>query len=357
MPQSLETPATHPRLDDAVLWSTHCRIPTATAVAEELALLPRVLGADAPLRFLRELDPEQAEDHHQNHDIPLVREGGNIPPLWARSRGADTRLIGLVWIEEGQAIVTRPGGTITTPEGLVGARVALPEPRRREPQLARPVVLHAVEQLLEVAGRSLEAVEFVEVPSGERPLDEVWRAPHRGDPAPPALQAVAEGRADAAYIVGPAQHDAALRLGLELAIDVDGLPSRADRVNLGTPRALTIDAPSLTARPQAVVSYLTALLRAARWAEEHPEALVTSIARATGASREATDAIYGSGRRGSLAIDLSPQLVGLYERQKQFLLRHGFIADDFDIEPWVDRRHLEQALGEADQTAMVGGAR
>ncbi|HXZ09102.1 MAG TPA: ABC transporter substrate-binding protein, partial [Paraburkholderia sp.] len=44
---------------------------------------------------------------HFTHSQPWsFRQGGNIPALWARSQGSDTRLIGLSWVDEFQALIT-----------------------------------------------------------------------------------------------------------------------------------------------------------------------------------------------------------------------------------------------------------
>ncbi|MEV0607877.1 hypothetical protein AB0I61_16095 [Polymorphospora rubra] len=340
---------THPGNPPAV-WFTSCRVPTATATAQHNHLLDDVTATTGvSLRHLRDLEPEHAEHHHQHHDVALFREGGNIPPLWTRSRGAATRLIGLTWIEEGQVILARPDSGITGPADLRGLRAAVPAARVRQPQLQRPVALHGLTGALALAGLDLDAVELVEVGSGEAPVDAFWRG--RGAPAHPAIDAVADGRADIAYAVGPVAADHAARLGLVTVIDLDAYPDRTTRVNLGSPRALTVDQSTLDDHPQLVVDYLTRLLRAADRARADNVGLVASIVAQSGASPSAVRAIYGPHADTDLRPRLTDELLGLYRRQKDFLLRHGFIHTDFDVHAWADPEPLRLATLAVDATA------
>ena len=66
------------------------------------------------------------ESHFGHTQANSFRQGGNIPPLWARSHGADVRLIGLSWAEQYQAVVTRRDSGIDGPADLAGRKLALP---------------------------------------------------------------------------------------------------------------------------------------------------------------------------------------------------------------------------------------
>ena len=65
------------------------------------------------------------ESHFDHTQADSFRQGGNIPPIWTRSRGSDVRLIGLSWAEQYQAIVAAPGSGIGGPEGLKGQRLGI----------------------------------------------------------------------------------------------------------------------------------------------------------------------------------------------------------------------------------------
>jgi len=339
---------------DAITWSTSCRVPTATAIAEHLGYLESAVDtAGEPVRHLRAFEPAQAEDHHQLHDVHLFREGGNIPPLWTRSRGAATRLIGLVWLEEGQAIIGPRGHGIRGAADLAGRRAAIPAPSERAPQLQRPVALEGFSGALASAGLALSAVELVEVEHGDVPLENFWRRSAVEPRHYPTIDAVADGRADAAYIVGPAAREYALASGLEIALDLDRLARREWRVNLGTPRALTVDQATLDENFDLVVSYVQSLLAAADWAQRNPSDYHEWYAARAGASVETVAGIQGIESPGSLRLELSDKLAALYDRQKAFLLEFGFIEHDFDLGAWIDPAPLAAAQARLGVTSSV----
>jgi hypothetical protein len=183
-----------------------------------------------------------------DHALPeLVREGGNVGALAARAQGAPKRVVGLTWIDEGQAIVVAPGSGITAPQHLEGKRLALPRFRRadlaqnrRGASTARAMSLAAYKGALGSVGLTLDDVELVEVgtagargPDGVR--DESFLARWEG------LGRLSRGEVDAVYVKGPgASRTAAKLAGAEVGIDLDRSPERRLRVNDGTPRPITV---------------------------------------------------------------------------------------------------------------------
>lgn len=109
------------------LWYTRCPVPTASGLAHSLGWLGDA-AARAGLEFgvLQDAGPELA-GHHFLHDLSgLIREGGNVPALAARAQGSPTRLIGLTWIDEAQAILVGPQSSVGGPAELAGLRVGVP---------------------------------------------------------------------------------------------------------------------------------------------------------------------------------------------------------------------------------------
>src|SRR5690606_3979825 len=139
----------------------------------------------------------------------LFREGSNIRALAARACGAPTRVIGLTWIDEGQAIMVRPGAQIFEPADLRGLRVALPSfsaTRRHSP--LRGMSLHGLKNALGIAGLTLADIPFVDVPAP--PVD--FAAPDTMHRFWSGLEWLADGRVDAVYVKGSAAAEAAARL-------------------------------------------------------------------------------------------------------------------------------------------------
>ncbi|MEJ0094955.1 MAG: hypothetical protein WDN46_16465 [Methylocella sp.] len=109
------------------LWYTRCNVPTASGIAFNLGWLSERYAADGVTIGALQDAPADIARSHYDHLLPsLIREGGNVPALVARSNGSRTRLVGLTWIDERQAIVVRPDSKIATPRDLAGARIAVP---------------------------------------------------------------------------------------------------------------------------------------------------------------------------------------------------------------------------------------
>ena len=77
-------------------------------------------------------------DHHLEWSF---RQGGNVPAVWARSNGAASRLIGLSWNTEFQAILTLPSTGIRNAKDLTGRRYAVPHFAPLGVDLAAPFAL------------------------------------------------------------------------------------------------------------------------------------------------------------------------------------------------------------------------
>jgi ABC-type nitrate/sulfonate/bicarbonate transport system substrate-binding protein len=87
------------------------------------------------------------------------------------------------------------------------------------------------------------------------------------------------------------------------------------------------------------------LLRASAWAEAHPAEAVALIAAEDGG--RLSDALIAEAYP-KLATSLTPRLTPDYiaglDAQKNFLRDWGFLAGDFDINDWIVREPLEEAL-------------
>lgn len=311
------------------LFYTRCPVPTATGIAAGLGWLDgaRSLQDGAVGTALR--------GEHFTHDLTtLIREGGNVPALWAKARGADTRLIGLTWIEERQAIVVRPGEAAPW-AGLAGRRVAVPLRAAERIDFWRAMALAGFAGALRLEDETLGAVELVDIAAEVN-----GRGP---DGFAPEVAAVADGRADAAYVKGAPGLEAATRAGLVIGLDLDDVPDRTIRVNNGTPRPITVHAALLEERPEDVVRFVATLLRAADWAAENPGEVAGALARETHADEAYVSGAYRNGFHRSLHLSLSDARLELLERQKDFLYANGFLEADVDVAAWADHAILNAA--------------
>ena len=329
------------------IWFTRCPVPTATGLAYKLGWLEEEFAADGiGIRTLQEVGGEQARHHYDHGLANLIREGGNLLALPARAQGANTRLIGLTWIDEWQAILVRPGSDIASPADLRGKRLALPvfrlidlEENRRGRSIARGMSLAGYHGALASAGLAFDDITLVEVgddgtaPAGLPPGASLWQG----------IAALTRGEVDAVYVKGAAAVDAARAAGVVVGIDLDQLPERRFRVNNGTPRPITVHQDFLDRHFDLVVRFLGQTLRAAEWARTRREEVLRILQDETRADSTAVAAAYRDGFHTQLAPDLSEERLALFEQQKNFQLAHGFLDRDVDVRGWADRRPLEAA--------------
>ncbi|MFE3953542.1 ABC transporter substrate-binding protein [Nocardia sp. NPDC059091] len=326
------------------LWYTRCPVPTASGLAHSLGWL----GATAErngLAFgvLQDAAPELAIRHF-DHDLPgLIREGGNVPALAARAQGSPTRLIGLTWIDEAQAIVVGPDSPVTSAAELAGLRVGIPAwARDRARSFPRAMALHGFASALRLGGLTLADVRVIElgVESNPQVRTEIQQ---RDRSLTWGVAELLDGTVDAIYVKGARAQEVARQHGLRVAVDLDVTESKRLRVNNGTPRPLTVHQHLLDTRPDVVIGFLTQTLRAADWATTHRDDAAEVLQRETLSGPEGVTAAYGTDFNIGLHPSLSGERLELLAVQQQFLYTHGFLAADFDLGSWIAPEPLEQA--------------
>lgn len=332
----------------APLWYTRCPLPTATGIALDTGLLETAMREmGCLLRPIEAAGDADARQSHFTHSLKnLFRHGGNIPPLWSRSRGADTALVGISRLNEYQAILALPGAAIRTVQDLRGKRLGLPVRTSGEIDFWRAMCLRGFESALHTAGMALSDAELVELPVDERYIDQgaqpasgtpwMWSGAARARRQQAETLALIRGEIDAIYTSGAmgAQLQAMLQATVVSDLRAHGDP--AVSVNNQCPAILTVDRRFARERPDAVAAYIQALDQATQWAGSHRDATYRIWAREVGAPEEWIPQAYGQSEIGNMAVSLDAALVGQVDSQKAFLLRHRFIDNDFPIEDWID---------------------
>jgi ABC-type nitrate/sulfonate/bicarbonate transport system substrate-binding protein len=336
------------------IWFTRCPVPTATGLAYKLGWLDEEFAADGvPVRTLQESTPENAL-HHYDHRLPtLIREGGNMLAIAARAQGEPTRLVGLTWIEEAQAILVRPDSGITEPAHLKGKRLALPNwtdheipSHIRGTSISRGMSLLGYKGVLHAGGLTFDDVDVVEVDGTIRNIGGAGRdsQPGRGTLNKLwAIDALAAGEVDAVYVKGASALDGAREAGVVVGINLDALPDKASRVNNGTPRPITVHQSLIDDHFDYLVRFLEATLRAADWAAQNVERVHEVLQAETRGSVEAVTQAYGADFHKTLHPTLDADRLALFDQQKKALGLFGFLERDFALADWVDPRPLAAA--------------
>ena len=330
------------------IWYTRCPVPTPVGLAVQQGFLDEAFAHEgvALKSIIDNPDPAIRSSHFDHHLAYSFRHGGNVPPIHARSAGKDTRLVGITWTDEFQAIVTLPESGIRTVADLKGRRFGV---ARRPAGIVDFMAATALKGL--VSGLSLDGlthhdVEIVDIPLEHSVLTERTivnlhglrnRAAYAAETA-----ALLRGQVDAIYLKGTPGIAVANLFGLHPVIEFGFHPDPKIRINSGSPRVLTVDGALAEDRPDLVAVILRTLRRTAAWAEAHPDEVRRFVARETGASEEVVAAANGPDLPRHLGIGLEPELVEAVGHYKDFLRDWGFLAGDFDIDAWVDRRAWAQ---------------
>jgi ABC-type nitrate/sulfonate/bicarbonate transport system substrate-binding protein len=337
------------------LWYTRCPVPTASSLAIAQGWLDDEFAADGiQVASLRTSADDSVRESHFDHTQPdSFRQGGNIPPIWTRSRGSDVRLIGLSWAHQYQAIVALPGASIGGPEGLKGRRVGIARRANDQIDFWHATSLRGFDSTLRHVGLTLDDVELVEltvdenylnVPRGfESATGSLFGAYTNRRLQSAEVLALIRGEVDAIYMAGGRGPDLEALLPVEVVFDIAGQDDDALKINNITPAALTVSGRLLDDRPDLVARYVAATLRAARWAQDNAAQTRRIIANEVGIAEDFVLPGYPLDIHRNLEPTLDPKLVAAIESQQAFLLEHGYIESAFDVHEWIDPGPLAAA--------------
>lgn len=335
----MTTVASHPE----AIWYSHCgHSPLAVAiqngwVAEELA--------GVALKSVKREGDKQQQLSHYDHHIPYsIRQGGSVPAIWARATGVETRLVGLNWLDEYQAVLALPSSGITSGKDLKDRKLALLSANHPVDH-TRAAHLRGFLTALELAGLSQRDAEFVLLPE----VHESFGSPGAEEGAKPfqgggrAVEALLDGRVDAIFVRGP--HGIALRQQLNAVVvsEISAHPDPLVRANNGTPRPLTVHAQFIADYPEIVDAIVRRVAEAGPWAETHARQAAERIARQDGTSPEVVDEAYGFKLHQRLHTTLNETAVAGLTAYKDFLLAHQFLPADFSVADWIDAGPLTAA--------------
>jgi len=329
----------------AELWYTRCNVPTPLSIAALRGELETEFAPDRiAIRSLAEsADRAQRASHYDHRQADSFRQGGSIPAIWARARGGRTRVVGISWTDEYQAIVALPGSGIRGVKDLRGRRIGLPA-HGTGIDHNRASALRAFVVGLQTEGLGLDDVQAVDLRDDALPAPGLpaggWQ-PARRHTYRSEAYALARGEVDAVYLKDVRGAEVAYLLGAQDVLSLGDHPDPFLRISNCTPRPLTVSSDTLDRHPELVARFLARAVQAGRWAADHPEETVALVSRETGWSEAWVRRAYGPALHRQLSIDLAPDKVRGLEVLKDFLLQWGFIDTDFDVGAWVDPRALQ----------------
>ncbi|WP_137974287.1 ABC transporter substrate-binding protein [Pseudomonas sp. F(2018)] len=343
------------------LWYTRCPVPTGLGIAVQKGWLEETLGAQGTaIKSLRESANQAVRESHFDHTLQnSVRHGGNIPAIWARASGRDTRVIGLSWADEVQLILSLPDSGIKSAKDLKGRKFGLPNWANAQIDFTRAQAIRGLENALKLDGLEVKDVELVDYTHGGTFSDEAaetvsgtstFGGRRRGGQNA-ELVGLLRGEVDAIFLKGAHAAQLAQQFGLHTVIDTGSHPEPLIRANNGTPRTLSVDSNLLEQHYDAAVGILGSVLRAEEWAWTHPDDTRRYLARETNSSEYWVTQAYGEDAHQRLRTNLDERSIVALQDFTDFLQRWAFIPQSFSVQDWIDPRPLETLRSTVAQRA------
>jgi len=337
------------------IYYTRCPVATATGIALETGQFEKEFG-DGPIQFhnIKELGRDKMIKSHFDHHLDnSVREGGAIPPIWARSRGADTALLGLTFVKDSLAFMVRADSDIHSFADVAGKRCSLP---------LHPKLLNTERGFLsalaehDMAPGTVNFVDtiidndFKDAANPDSGTDKIKGGKQfEATMFDHELQALMDGEVDVIFTknVQPAR---LMRLyGDKLRVIYDLLDAKnPDHIINGNPRIITVSRNVVDEDPELVTRYLQVLVRSAHYGSNHQAETARIWAGEIGVEVED---IYNS-YRGEFHTTVWPSLSDATLRrlrvQIDFLCDKGYLENDVDIDQWMVADLLREAYRRED---------
>jgi len=212
-----------------------------------------------------------------------------------------------------------------------------------------------IENMLMLNDMSMKDVQIVEFPYADDWYDDpkmlaplinptdLWATrDHKRDLAfRPLETALLSGKVDAIYTQSKVfQH---LQEDTGKIRMIEDLSRRADwKLQVAnTPAVITCTDVMAREHPELVVTYMKAMIKVGRWANEHKRAAAVLLDRQT-FYRDAEDTYQGI-KDVDMVPNLSPRNLACVETGKDFMVRNGYIKNDFDVQKWAAPEFLEMA--------------
>lgn len=343
------------------LWYTRCPVPTGLGIAVQKGWLDQSFQSQCTVvKSLRESNDKAVRESHFDHTLQnSVRHGGNIPAIWARAVGRETRVIGLSWADEVQLILTLADSGIRTVKDLKGRKFGLPKWQEVQIDFSRAQAIRGLENALKLEGLTVADVELVDYlldgahsdntaqqSNGTLLFSGQRRGGRNGE-----LLGLLRGEVDAIFLKGASAAHIANLFSLHTVIDVGSHPDPLIRANNGTPRTLTVDLNLLDNHFDSAVNIIEQVLNAEEWAWQHPDETRRFLAKETNSSEYWVTQAYGQDAHLRLKTDLAAQSIAALQDFTDFLYRWQFIPHPVDVNAWLDPRPLQAVLAKKAKAA------
>lgn len=294
--------------------------------------------------LLQTLPKEKWGVHFNYKDDALFREGGNIPPLWAKSNDAEVVLIGLAFLLHKSYIIVKNDSPIDYVEQLRKKKVGIPAASYMAIDFYKATVEHAFETALAARGLSNGEVGFVQLEVSEEFLGMTDK--HKSNLGKIDIEALDKGLVDAAYVTGAFAPRILGTGNYKVIYELEKDTSQVLPINNIYPNVLTVSKKLADENPEIVVEYVKQTLLAAEWAKTNQAETLQLFSEQLHGSVGEVSNILPADFNQHLAVNLSEKGLLALEGQLRFLYDHHYVNEIFDVGKWADSSFLTQAIKE-----------
>ena len=343
------------------VWYTNCPLISASNVDQELGWTKeeyKKIGVK--YAYLRSAAENDWYPHYIHNLDNLIRFGGLFPPVAVHADIRRTRLLGVTHVpKEGGVLLVRSKDDVYRMQDLKGKKIGLSKSLNTIKNDWWRIQEHqGIELMLRMNGMSMKDVEIVEFPYPddwynkpemltpiENPSEWQLKRDHKHDLAfRPLETALESGKIDAMYSQSKVLSVLSEATG-KFAI-IEDLSKRPDwRLQVANiPAAITCTDVMAEKHPELAVTFMKGMIKVGRWANEYKRAAAAILDKQT-YYLDVEDTYRGI-KDVDMVPNLSPLNLASVEVGKNFMLKNGYIKNDFDVKKWAAPEFLEQAAKE-----------
>jgi len=339
---------------------TNCPLVSPSNVDQEIGWVKEEFKKmDIAYKFLRSTTENDWYPHYVHNLDNLMRYGGCFPAIHVQADVRRTRLIGTTHVYEGGCMLVRSRDPIYRMKDLKGKKVGITKSMNIiKNDWWRVQEEQGIELMLMLNDMTRDDVEIVDFPYPDdwydkpemlTPMEnpsELWlKRDHKHDLAfRPLENALLDGTVDAIYTQSKVfQH---IQEQTSKIKAIENLANYPDWTLQGAnvPATCTVSDVACEQHPEMVVALLKGLIKVGRWSNQHKHAAAAILDKQT-YYLDVEDTY-----RGIKDVDMVPNLssynLEALQINKDFMLSHGYIENDFDVFEWAAPEFMEQAAAE-----------
>jgi ABC-type nitrate/sulfonate/bicarbonate transport system substrate-binding protein len=343
------------------VYYTNCPLVSASNVDQELGWTrEEYKKIGVTYAFLRSQRGNNWYPHYIHNMENLIRFGGLFPPIHVHADLRRTVLLGVTHApREGGCMMVRARDNIYRMKDLKGKKIGLSKSLNTIKNDWWRIQEHqGIELMLMLNDMTMKDIQLVEFPYPDDWYDkaemldpmenpsELWlKRDHKRDLAfRPLETALEKGAIDAMYMqTGPLSQLSEATGKFKAIEDLSRHPDWTLQV-ANIPATITCTDVMAEKHPELAVAFLKGMIKVGRWANEHKRAAAAILDRQT--FYLDVEHTYRGIKHIDMVPNLSPQNLVSVEIGKDFMLSHGYIKNDFDVQKWAAPKFLEQAAKE-----------